>query len=208
MSWKAESWKEPWSWSSSAKNESSWTSGSWPPHPPAATKSESEPVFNLRPTLSYWTGKVHLILRHRLHGMDIKFEDLLESLKQFDNRHSQISSGLLWNIIDSDKSRYRVLTSVKALPSSSWTPPSRPDPPHPPPSFKHEPRTPVEEADEEAEEDGAQSVKQEILSLSSRSPSASPPPTRKSNKKHSDRSRSREHAAKKMSVNKIVKKVR
>ncbi len=61
MSWKAEPWEEPWSWSSSAKKESSWTSGSWPPLPPTATKSGSEPVFNLRPTLSYWTRKVHLI---------------------------------------------------------------------------------------------------------------------------------------------------
>ncbi len=83
----------------------------------------------MRTDKEYWRGKIQLILKHKLHGMDISFDDLLTDLSQYNNKHSQITSGLLWYIINKDRTRFQVVAHVDATEptgatfSSTWRSP-------------------------------------------------------------------------------------
>jgi hypothetical protein len=103
----------------------------------------------IRSEKDYWRGKIQRILKHELQGRTISFNDLLLELGQYNTKRTQITSALLWYVINLDSSRFEVVAHVRALASKTWRPPARPEPDEPPPpDSQHEPRTPAE-ADEE-----------------------------------------------------------
>jgi hypothetical protein len=139
--------------------------------------------------MAFWRGKVQLVLRHHLDGMAISFNELFEHLQEWDASYSHISEKLLWDILK-DEIRFEVITTIRALPSRSWRPRSRPQPSSFPSHFVPKPRSepsgipshfmPKTPAEESIEGSDNASLKEEIMSESS--PSSRPPPTKK--KKH------------------------
>ncbi len=150
-----------------------WQPPRLPPPPPAVHRAPGQytPGHGIRSNYSFWKGKCLLVLRHHMDGMAITFEELRDHLSQWDSAISQIDDNLLRQILQEDCQRFETITTTRALPSTSWKHSSRPLPPNMPGNFV--PKTPGEpEESEEASE--AASIKEEISSQCSSSPSRIP----------------------------------
>jgi hypothetical protein len=89
--------------------------------------------------LEFWKGKCLRLLRHKHDGYDISFEDLMMQMSRFNSHVYFIDANILWQILCSDRQRFKVSSTVRALNSKSWTASQRPiHQSAPPPTFSPE----------------------------------------------------------------------